>query len=711
MFRNSLFLKIVIIFTIPVMGILFFSSFMVYEKINIIEDLKHNELRLDYIKNSEKLIISLKQEKMISLEQLSNNNKLKILSEQQDKTKHIVNIFFATVEALSWKTKWKDQLNDINLSIKSLENFRKKVLNNEVNEEIVKDKYNEVNKKIIDMLFLIKFKHDTTSYIQELLKLESEIYDDVSIEKLKNNFNFMILSLSNEMKFFEEQITFERNLSFVFLFFCFFTLIPMFFILKNIIYNEQEYFSKIQKHKNIHELLNHTNKFLSKTLNKDDLYFDISELLGDSKSLTFNFIYDLENRQIIAENGEYKDIIIKHADKFADFSQENIISKTIKRESNIVINDFKAENVSVFYNKANELHINSMATFPIKKFNKVVAVLILYSNELDFFDSEAEILFDKLVLDITNCLEKIDYEDRRMKQDNELKLSSYAFDSSSPMLITDDKNIIIKVNQAFCKILSYSKEELIGQNPRIFKTAHQDKALIDKLWNDLKINGTWTGDLYNRKSNGEIIALRATISVIRDENDNITNYLAHYMDISEQKDKEKILEYQATHDNLTGLPNRLLLTDRIERAITKTVRHNIFGGLIFIDLDNFKEVNDTLGHDIGDVLLITVAKKLKECVREEDTVSRIGGDEFIVLLDNIGNNIADARRNINFLAEKIKEALNSITHLQGHVNVSTPSIGITLFSDSSVSVQDIIKQADTAMYSAKKQGKNTIEFF
>ena len=188
-----------------------------------------------------------------------------------------------------------------------------------------------------------------------------------------------------------------------------------------------------------------------------------------------------------------------------------------------------------------------MATFPIKKFNKVVAVLILYSNELDFFDSEAEILFDKLVLDITNCLEKIDYEDRRMKQDNELKLSSYAFDSSSPMLITDDKNLIIKVNQAFCKIMSYSKDELIGQNPRIFKTAHQDKGLIDKLWNDLKINGTWTGDLYNRKADGEIIALRATISVIRDENDNITNYLAHYMDISEQCWDAKNLATECIH--------------------------------------------------------------------------------------------------------------------------------------------------------------------
>lgn len=543
------------------------------------------------------------------------------------------------------------------------------------------------------------------------MKLEDIVVGNNSVEKLLNSFNFTLYSLTKELKELEDKVNFDKNLSYLFFFFCIFTLLPLFFILKKIISEEQNSFLKIQKHKNIYELLNQANKFLAKTFKKDDLYLDISDLLSDGKNLSFSFIYDFENRTIVAKDGVYKNIVVNHVNKFSDFSQENMISKTIKRESNVIINDFKEKNVSVFYSRASEFNINSMATFPIKKFNKVVAVLILYSNELNFFDSEAEILFDKLVLDITNCLEKIDYEERRMKQDSELKLSSYAFDTSAPMLITNDKNMIIKVNQAFCKIMTYSKDELLGENPRIFKTAHQDKALVDRLWSDLKINGAWTGDLYNRKADGTIIALRATISVIRDENDNITNYLAQYMDISEQKDKEKILEYQATHDNLTGLPNRLLLTDRIERAITKTVRHNIFGGLIFIDLDNFKEVNDTLGHDIGDVLLITVAKKLKECVREEDTVSRIGGDEFIVLLDNLGNNSDDARRNINFLAEKIKDALNSITHLQGYKNVSTPSIGITLFHDSSVSVQDIIKQADTAMYSAKKQGKNTIEFF
>ncbi|MCT7464164.1 diguanylate cyclase [Aliarcobacter cryaerophilus] len=711
MFKNSLFSKIVLIFTIPVLGILYFSFITVMEKVDTLNDFKKNEIRIDYLKEAQNVILSLEKEKILSLDFIKDSQKLDSLLEQQNSTNQKIIKFNSLIDTLPWKSEWKDYLSTLKLSFFNLEEFRKKVLKDEIDDNSIKKYYNDIHNSLVDTLFLLKFKIQSSNFQQELLKLEDIIVGKNSIEKLSNSFNFTLYSLSTELKEIEEKVKFEKILSYLFFFFCIFTLLPLFFILRRIIFEEQESFSKIQKHKNIYELLNHTNKFLSKTMKKDDLYFDISELLSDSKDLAFNFVFDLETKKIIAQNCEYKDIVIKHEDRFKDFSQENIISKTIKRESNIVINDFKAENVSVFYNKANELNINSMATFPIKKFDNVVGVLVLYSTKLNFFDSEVEMLFSKMVFDITNCLEKFEYEDIRLKQDYELRLSSYAFDSSSPMIITDEKNNIIKVNQAFCQILGYSKEELIGQNPRIFKTAHQDKSLVEDIWNNLKINGTWSGDVYNKKANGDLIALRSTITSIKNDDGKVTNYLAQYMDISEQKDKEKILEYQATHDNLTGLPNRLLLTDRIERAITKTVRHNIFGGLIFIDLDNFKEVNDTLGHDIGDVLLITVAKKLKECVREEDTVSRIGGDEFIVLLDNLGNNIADARRNINFLAEKIKDALNSITHIQGHVNVSTPSIGITLFSDSSVSVQDIIKQADTAMYSAKKQGKNTIEFF
>ncbi len=217
--------------------------------------------------------------------------------------------------------------------------------------------------------------------------------------------------------------------------------------------------------------------------------------------------------------------------------------------------------------------------------------------------------------------------------------------------------------------------------------------------------------LNNKKANNQILPLRTTITAIKNKEGEITHFLGQYIDIAEQKDKEKVLEYQATHDNLTGLPNRLLLLDRIEHAITKVVRHQMVGGLIFIDLDNFKEVNDTLGHDVGDSLLIMVAKTIREVIRDEDTLARIGGDEFIILVDNIGSDKKIAKENILNLAEKVKISLNKITHIEGHINISTPSIGITLFNDSSVSVKDIIKQADTAMYVAKKQGKNSIEFF
>ena len=433
--------------------------------------------------------------------------------------------------------------------------------------------------------------------------------------------------------------------------------------------------------------------------------------MSQDENFKFAFFYDVNDKKIYAQDGKLKDIIASQVNYYNDVSHENLVSRTVKWQTNIIINNFNKKNLSVFYNEAKSLNINSMATFPIKKFDKVVGVMIIYSTKVDFFDKEVEVLFDKLVNDINHCLEKIDYEEQRLAQEDDLRLSSYSFDVAEPMLITDIQGRIVRVNQAFCSIMGYTKDELIGQNPKIFKTPHQDQKFIEDLWNSLKIDGYWTGELYNKKSNDEIIPLKGTITAIKDKNGKNTHYFGQYFDIGKIKDKEKILEYQATHDNLTGLPNRLLLIDRIEQAIKKVTRHKIIGGLIFIDLDNFKLINDTLGHDIGDALLITVAKKMKDSIRDEDTVSRVGGDEFVILLDNLGSTKDDARRNIKYLASKIKNSLNSIEYIEGHKNISTPSIGITLFSDDSVSVKDLIKQADTAMYEAKKQGKNSIELF
>ena len=799
MFKNTLFLKIILIFTLPALGILYFSSVLVYEKIqsfNEVDGINHN---LTYLINTEKLLSSLQKEREISalllLEKgekssLEKSRELSIKNyEELEKTFKTLNLdnkviqlkseinklelfrakidnldatvdevfeeynqfdkvlldslyslkpvksafdfndeFRNVIHFLSFKesiciektmiygyfvnSKINDKLYTMLMKNYSLLEINKDIFLNNVNLEIVQIYNSKLNEEYYNKIFILRngIKNKNFSH----LELTSEEWDKISLENLEslnNMYKNLIYSVEKYITKFEEDALLEKRKSLIFLFVSFSTLISLLFVLKNIIFNEQKSFYKVQKHKEVYELLNKANKFLLKIDDRKLLFSNICELLSQTDKIQFSFIYDLLSKEIIAQEGDLKQKLLTQSHYYSDKNKDNIISKTIKWETNIIANDFLEKNISIFYDKAKVLDIKSMACFPIKKFNKVIGTLAIYSKELNFFDQEMEILFDKLISDVTHCLEKIDYEQIRLKQEDELRLSSYAFESSEPMIITNDEGNIIKVNQAFCSTMGYTKDEIIGRNPRIFKSVHQDKEFGDALWNELKVKGFWSGEVYNKKANDKIIPLRSTITAIKDKSGKITHFLGQYIDIGEQKDKEKVLEYQATHDNLTGLPNRLLLLDRIEHAITKVVRHNLVGGIIFIDLDNFKEVNDTLGHDIGDALLVSVAKKLKEVVRDEDTVSRIGGDEFIILADNIGTTNNEARINIDVLAKKIQEGLNSIKYISGYKNISTPSIGVTLFNDSSVSVRDIIKQADTAMYVAKKQGKNAIEFF
>ena len=814
MFKHPLFLKIILIFTLPALGILYFSTVLVYDKIKFLDEIYKTNYNLEYMKVSERLIHSLQTERGLSIvygESKEFDEKLKEqrsnTSENFEKYLNYVDIYTSKValnqnleytiklvqkefynlnvirlriesfdinplEVITEYTKINDLLLDSILSIKSVKSaldfnnefsniyhfliFKEYVgieralisyslmkgsLDKKIKEELLRtqtvqsENFDYFNKNTTIKFFSsynnylpIELSNEIDNIRKNLEKnLETKNLDllqwwDLSTTKinyLDDIFNKIIIDFEKMSKEIQKKAFIEQNLSLAFLLITFMTLISLLFVLKNIIFKQQKSFEKIEKQKKVYELLSNTNKYLLNNNTKKELYSHVHEIISKHPSMVFSFIYDIEKKtfddikdaEVYAQNGTLKDLLFLRLQEFKETNSDNLLTKAINLGSNIIVESFEDANVSVFFKYAKKFNIKSAAAFPIKKFDEIVSIFVIYSNENKFFDYEIEILFNKLVNDLSHTLEKFDYEEIRLKQEKELKIASFAFESSEPMLITDEQIRIINVNSAFCDVMGLSKEDLIGKNPRVFKSLHQKREFYDNLWKELIQNSFWRGELYNTKFNGELIPLRVTITAIKDKNNIVTNYIAQYIDISEQKDRQQVLEYQATHDNLTGLPNRLLLLDRIEHAITKVVRHNLVGGIIFIDLDNFKEVNDTLGHDIGDALLVSVAKKLKEVVRDEDTVSRIGGDEFIILADNIGSTNNEARINIDVLAKKIQEGLNSIKYISGYKNISTPSIGVTLFNDSSVSVRDIIKQADTAMYVAKKQGKNAIEFF
>ena len=814
MFKHPLFLKIILIFTLPALGILYFSTVLVYDKIKFLDEIYKTNYNLEYMKVSERLIHSLQTERGLSTvygESKEFDEKLKEqrsnTSENFEKYLNYVDIYTSKValnqnleytiklvqkefynlnvirlriesfdinplEVITEYTKINDLLLDSILSIKSVKSaldfnnefsniyhfliFKEYVgieralisyslmkgsLDKKIKEELLRtqtvqsENFDYFNKNTTIKFFSsynnylpIELSNEIDNIRKNLEKnLETKNLDllqwwDLSTTKinyLDDIFNKIIIDFEKMSKEIQKKAFIEQNLSLAFLLITFMTLISLLFVLKNIIFKQQKSFEKIEKQKKVYELLSNTNKYLLNNNTKKELYSHVHEIISKHPSMVFSFIYDIEKKtfddikdaEVYAQNGTLKDLLFLRLQEFKETNSDNLLTKAINLGTNIIVESFEDANVSVFFKYAKKFNIKSAAAFPIKKFNEIVSIFVIYSNENKFFDYEIEILFNKLVNDLSHTLEKFDYEEIRLKQEKELKIASFAFESSEPMLITDEQIRIINVNSAFCDVMGLSKEDLIGKNPRVFKSLHQKREFYDNLWKELIQNSFWRGELYNTKFNGELIPLRVTITAIKDKNNIVTNYIAQYIDISEQKDRQQVLEYQATHDNLTGLPNRLLLLDRIEHAITKVVRHNLVGGIIFIDLDNFKEVNDTLGHDIGDALLVSVAKKLKEVVRDEDTVSRIGGDEFIILADNIGSTNNEARINIDVLAKKIQEGLNSIKYISGYKNISTPSIGVTLFNDSSVSVRDIIKQADTAMYVAKKQGKNAIEFF
>jgi diguanylate cyclase (GGDEF)-like protein/PAS domain S-box-containing protein len=293
--------------------------------------------------------------------------------------------------------------------------------------------------------------------------------------------------------------------------------------------------------------------------------------------------------------------------------------------------------------------------------------------------------------------------------ENELRIAA-AVESQEPTMITDADCVILRVNQAFTDATGYSADEAVGQTPRLLKSGRHDADFYRRMWESIGQTGAWRGEIWDRNKDGRDYPKMLSISAVK-SGDVVTHYVGSHIDISEHKAAEDAIKHLAFFDQLTGLPNRRLLLDRLRHALAFSARSGSGGALLFLDLDNFRTINETMGHNVGDLLLQQVALRLETCVRKSDSVARLGGDEFVVLLEGLSDEMFEVAAQTKIVGEKILAALNKPYHIASLSHRSTPSIGIVLFGDQKLPVDELLKQADIAMYQAKQDGRNTLRFF
>jgi len=274
------------------------------------------------------------------------------------------------------------------------------------------------------------------------------------------------------------------------------------------------------------------------------------------------------------------------------------------------------------------------------------------------------------------------------------------------IVITDEENRIISANPAASKITGYGIHELLGQNPRILSSGRQDKAFYEQMWHSLQTTGHWEGEIWDRRKNGSVFPKWLTINVLYDDNGGVKQYLSMFSDISERKENEELIWKQANFDVLTGLANRFLFQSRLQRAIVRSQREDRQLAVVYLDLDDFKVVNDSLGHAAGDQLLMEVADRLGKLIHKPDTVARLGGDEFTVLLTDIKE-----PDRIGTLVERLLETFQAPFALEGHTMHISASIGVAVYPTDGSSLEELTKHADIAMYQAKAEGRSTFRFF
>ncbi len=294
--------------------------------------------------------------------------------------------------------------------------------------------------------------------------------------------------------------------------------------------------------------------------------------------------------------------------------------------------------------------------------------------------------------------------------EQELRVSAIAFNAQSGSMITDERGTILRVNKAFTDLTGYSAEEAVGNTPKLLRSGRQDKSFYERMWSAIRASGYWQGEIWNKRKSGMVYAEWLTITAVPDPEGNTTHYVGNFSDITANPEAEAEIHRLAYYDPLTQLPNRRLLQDRLGQALAAAVRSQQRGVIMFVDLDHFKSINDQHGHVVGDQVLVEVARRLRGAVRESDTVARMGGDEFVVLMEDLGPETGKASWHAALVGEKLCQGCSQPIAMGDLEIMCSASVGVCVFSGTD-SVDGLLRQADLAMYEAKTAGRRAVRFF
>ena len=471
--------------------------------------------------------------------------------------------------------------------------------------------------------------------------------------------------------------------------------------------------ARIERLTQLYAALSHCNQAIVRAASEAALFPEICRVAVEFGGMKMAWIGMIDSHgyrlRTIASHGMNHDCL-ENSPVLADGNQHACYDPagTVIRENQPVwCQDFQHDSfTSPSKECALEQGWNAVAALPLRRNGSAVAAFCLFASDVNSFDLDARNLLDEMAMDIGFALDNFASEQARKQAETELRLAAKVFEQCGEGFMITDANIrIIMVNTAFSHITGYSEAEVLGENPRMLSSGHQEPTYYQAMRDEISASGRWQGEILNRHRNGSLYLAWLSISRMLDDDGKTTQYIGIFNDITEHRATEERMQWLTHFDTLTGLPNRTLLTDRCKHAVNMAQRSGQPLALMFLDLDHFKHINDSLGYRIGDALLGELARRLTAALRPQDTLSRFGGDDFVIVLP--GTDADGAAR----LAGKLLAETVAPYQIERHELSVTASIGIAMYPDNGHDLETLSRCADAAMYRAKHDGRDIFRFF